>query len=102
MIKDRKVKNNKFWPNLDVLYKVRLNSFLELAGQHIYNRDHAIDAVHDAFTKSLKYFNKNPNKKVSEFVVRSLILRSCKKMNKYSKEVPYGTFNDTYSELDNG
>ena len=99
LIKHRTKNSAAFWPNLDALYKARLNSFLELAGHHIYNRDHAIDVVHNAFAKSVSYFNKNPNKKVSEFIVRNLILRACKKENRFSREKPAGLMNEPYQDV---
>jgi hypothetical protein len=64
-----------------------MGAFLSLARKHIFNRDYAIDAVHDAFAKSVEYFNRYPENKVRESILNWLILKACKEYNKYSNEV---------------
>ncbi len=95
--------NKKQWfPDVESIYKARMNSFLALASRHVYNKDYAIDAVQDACVKAVEYFKKNPDRKVREQVMRWLILKSVKKINKYSKELPYGLMNESYVEQDDG
>ncbi len=65
---------------------------MSLAGRHIYNRDLALDVVHDALAKAVKYFNEHPDRKVRENIIDWLILKACKKANKYSREIPAGDF----------
>jgi hypothetical protein len=50
--------------------------------------------VHDALAKTLEYMNKHEGKKVSENIVRFLILKACKKQNKYSVELESGLLNE--------
>ena len=60
----------------------------------MYRKDLAIDMVHDALAKTLEYMNKHEGKKVSENIVRFLILKACKKQNKYSVELESGLLNE--------
>ena len=88
----------QFWSNVEAIYRARMGSFIQIARSHLYNRDYAIDAVQDAFTKAVEYFNKNPGRKVRERVMRWLILKACKKINRHSKEISFGTAEDVHSE----
>lgn len=97
-LKPYKINPRQFWPDVESIYKARMSSFLALASRHVYNKDYAIDAVQDACVKAVEYFKKNPERKVREQIMRWLILKSCKKINKYSKEIPYGLFNETHTE----
>lgn len=99
-LKPYKINPKQWFPDVESIYKARMNSFLALASRHVYNKDYAIDAVQDACVKAVEYFKKNPERKVREQVMRWLILKSCKKINKYSKEIPYGLFREEYSETD--
>ena len=84
----------QYFKTVEEIYKTRLNSFLALASRHVYNKDLALDVVHNAITKSLEYKKKNPKMNVDEQIIRFLILKACKKMNKYSVEIPYGDSSD--------
>ena len=95
-----KINPRQYWESVDALYKARLNSFIALASRHVYNKDLAIDAVQDAMVKCVEYIKKNPDRKLRENIARWLILKSCKKINKYSKEIPYGLMNESYEEPD--
>jgi len=88
----------QWWPDVETLYKARLNSFLALAARHIYNKDHSIDVVQDAMVKTVEYFNKNPDRKIREQIVRWQILKAVKRANKYSREVPWGLFREEANE----
>ena len=84
----------QYFGSVEDMYKCRLNSFISLAGRHLYNRDYAIDAVHDAFIRAVEYFTKNPDKKVREHIMNFHILKACKKINKKNSwEIPYGLLN---------
>ena len=87
------VADSPFHLSLDLLYKNRLNALIAFASKHVYRKDMAIDMVHDAIAKSTEYFNKHPGKKVSERIVQCLILRACRKYNKFSVEVESGLMN---------
>lgn len=99
-LKPYKMNPKQWFPDVESIYKARMNSFLALASRHVYNKDYAIDAVQDACVKAVEYFKKNPERKVREQVMRWLILKSCKKINKYSKEIPFGLMNESYVEQD--
>lgn len=79
-----------------------MNAFLALASRHVFNKDHAVDAVQDAVVKTVEYFKKNPDRKIREQIVRWQVLKACKRINKYSKEIPYGLMNESYVEQDDG
>lgn len=84
----------QYFTDVESIYKARFNSFLALASRHVYNKDYAVDAVQDAMVKAVEYFAKNPHRKVREQIMRWLILKSVKKINKYSKEIPWGLMNE--------
>lgn len=95
MLTMEKRKFRKQWfPSIEAIYKQRMGAFLALAKRHVYNRDLAIDVVHSALAQSVEYFNKNPTRKVREDIINWRILKECKRVNKYSVEVPYGGFGD--------
>lgn len=86
----------QFWLTVDEIYKKRLNAFLSTARRHSYNQDEAIDIVHAALAKSITYFKKkkNADRKVREQIVHWLIIKECKRHNRGSIEVPYGSYED--------
>lgn len=101
----KQVESYQYFDSIEQIYKARLGAFIKLARRHVYNPDLAIDVVHNALARSVKYFNDNPERKIREEVVRWLILKECKKMNKYSREIPVGDwfgvmkkYGDIYSE----
>ena len=59
-----------------------------VANKYIYNKDYSIDAVHDGLAKSVEYFNNHPDRKVQLEIVEWLIIKACKKLNRYSREIP--------------
>jgi hypothetical protein len=81
-------RKKQWWPDVESLYKARLNHFLSVANRHIYNRDYSIDAVHDALAKSVEYLSKHPERKMREQIVDFQIIKACKRINKYSYEIP--------------
>ncbi len=90
--------DSNFHRSIEDLYKNRLNALVKFAQGHVYRSDLAIDVVHDAISKSVEYFNRHPGKKVSERIVQFLILKACKKVNKFSIEIPSGL---SFGENDN-
>jgi hypothetical protein len=88
--KAKKEYRTQYWNSIEEIYKARMGSFLKLASRHVYNKDLAIDCVHDALAKSVEYFNKHKERKVREDVINWLVLKACKKANKFSREVPFG------------
>jgi DNA-directed RNA polymerase specialized sigma24 family protein len=78
------------YDTLDEAYRELVPSLVAYAKKHIYNRDFAIDAVQDAFVKAQIYLNKpkNAGKKVSGFLLKRETIRACRRLNKYSVEVP--------------
>ena len=82
--------SKQYWTTVESMYRDRFNSFVLLASRHVYNKDLAVDVVHDAFVKVLKYFNEHPDRKVREHIVNHKIIQACKRANKYSKELPSG------------
>lgn len=91
----------QFWLTVEEIYAKRLNAFISTARRHCYNQDDAIDVVHSALAKSITYFQKNPHRKVREQIVHWLIIKECKKHNKGSIEVPYGSYQDFALREDN-
>lgn len=85
----------QYFNTVEELYKNRFGVLTSVASRHIYNRDYAVDAVQDAFCKAVEYFNKHPEKKVRESIVIWLVLKACKKYNKFSVEVPFGLMKDS-------
>lgn len=57
-----------------------------------------MDAVQDAFVKAQEYFKKNPDRKVRENILHWLVIKACKKLNKYSREIPVGLFREDKGE----
>lgn len=72
---------------LEEFYKNKIAYLIAFASRHVYNRDYAIDVVHDGLAMVLQWSRKNPGKRVDMNVVKFLILRACKKANKYANEV---------------
>lgn len=99
-VKQYKINPKQYWPSIDAIYRARMNAFLALASRHVFNKDHAIDAVQDAMVKSVEYFKDKPDRKIREQIIRWQVLKACKRINKYSKEIPYGLFREDYSETD--
>lgn len=89
-----KINNRQYFKDLDTAYKLRFGALMSTAYRHVYNKDLAVDAVHDAFVKAVEYFNKNKERKVRENILHWLVIKSCKKINKFSREVPYGLFRE--------
>lgn len=80
----------QYFNSVEDLYTKQLDHFTALARRHVYNKDLALDVVHDAFAKALIYFNKHPSKKVRPQIMEWLVLKACKKVNKNSVEIPMG------------
>jgi DNA-directed RNA polymerase specialized sigma24 family protein len=91
-VANKDINPKQWWPDVESLYEARLGSLLKVASKYIYNRDHAIDVVHDAFAKATTYFNdpKNKDRKVREQILVWLVIKACKRRNKESREIPYG------------
>lgn len=85
---------SKTYNNLDEAYKDLVDSMTNTARRHIFNTDYAIDAVHDAFTKTVEYVSKKPDTKISEFIIQRELMRACRRINKkYSPEISSGLMN---------
>ena len=78
----------QYFDTVESLYKQRLNRMVFVANKYIYNKDYSIDAVHDGLAKSVEYFNNHPDRKVQLEIVEWLIIKACKKLNRYSREIP--------------
>lgn len=79
----------KSYVNIEEAYKDLAVRMSAVARRHIYNRDYAIDAVHDAFTKAAENAKKKPGKGVSGFILMRELMRACRRINKKgSIEVP--------------
>lgn len=87
----------QYFKTVEEIYEKRFNALLAVANRHVYNKDLSVDAVHDAFAKAIEYFNKNPERKVREQIMIWLVLKACKRLNKHSKEIPFGDTR-TYSD----
>lgn len=73
---------------LEEAYKALVPSLVSYASKHIYNKDYAIDAVQDAFVKAQIYLSKHPGARISGFLLKREVIRACRRLNKYSIEVP--------------
>ena len=82
----------KGYNNIDDAYSALVGPLKYYASQHIFNKDYAIDAVHDAFQKALEYVSKHPKTRISAFLLRRETARACRRLNKYSREIsiPFG------------
>ncbi len=90
----------QYFTKLEDLYKLRMGSFMQTANMHIFNKDYAMDAIHDAFAKAQVYHNKNPERNFREQIMHVLIIRSCRKYNKkYSQEVSFDRINEFLTEI---
>lgn len=74
---------------VEEFYKKKIGYLISFASRHVRNRDYAIDVVHDGLAMTLEWSRKNPGKRIDMNVVKFLILRSCKKVNKYALEVQF-------------
>src|SRR5688500_4363842 len=90
------INTQQFWLTVEEIYDKRLNAFLSTDRRQCYNQDDAIDIVHSALAKSIAYFQKkkNADRKVREQIIHWLIIKECKRYNKGSIEVPYGSYED--------
>lgn len=84
----------KNFDTLDEAYRGLFDVLLAIANRHIYNRDYAVDAVHNAFTKAAENIAKKPTNRVSGFLLARETVRACRRLNKYSVEVPSGTIGE--------
>lgn len=87
-----------YYSSVEDLYKHALNRLIVVASRHVYNKDLALDAVHNAVAKSVEYFAKHPERKIQLEIVEWLVIKSCKKMNKYSPELAMGHPQGTVEE----
>jgi len=79
----------KSYATADEAYTDLAVRMAHVARRHIFNRDWAQDAVHDAFTKAIEYVNKNKDRRVSGFLLMRELMRACRRINKRgSIEVP--------------
>lgn len=101
-LKPYTINKRQYFPDVESIYKARMGAFLALARRHLFNHDHAIDAVQNAFIKAVEYFKANPDRKVREQVIRWLVLKSCKRINKTSKEISWGLMNEPLEDEDDG
>ena len=88
-----RINEKQWWPTLEALYNNRFNSLVSVASRYVYNRDHAVDCVHDAFAKAQEYFNnpKNKERKIREQILVWLVIKAVKRKNKKeSREIPFG------------
>lgn len=86
-----KINPKQWWKDLDTIYRNRFGSLTAVASKYVYNKDHAVDIVHDAFAKAQEYFNKNPDRKVREQILVWLVIKAAKRKNrKESRELPMG------------
>ena len=94
----RKINDRQYFKDIETAYRLRFNALYVTACKHIYNKDLAVDAVHDAFTKATEYFNKHPERKIRENILHWLTIKACKKINKFSREIPVGLFNESVGD----
>lgn len=95
----------KKYDNIEDAYKDQFEVLKNLANRHLYRKEDAIDVVHNAFTKALEYVAKHKDKmppvRISSYILYREVLIGCRRLNKYSIEVPSGLFrqddNDYYN-----
>ncbi len=86
----KQINPKQYYKSVEDMYNARLNYFIKLASRHVYNKDLAIDVVHDAFAKTLEYFKKHPENKVRPQIMEWWVLKCAKKTNRFSREIPSG------------
>lgn len=81
----------KFYETTDEAYRELVPGLINYARKRLIEKDRAIDVVHSAFEKVLKYKIDNPTGHIKTFYVYKLVLRACISENKYSSlNVPLG------------
>lgn len=89
-------KYKKSFTSMDDAYRSLVPHLTSYARKHLISTDEALDAVHTAFTKALKYFQKN--KKVNAYIMFREVARACKKMNKKRGGEVLADFSDPRTE----
>lgn len=84
---DREVKkhlkgNDEPVVDLETAYNKHVNQLVAYARGKIVRKDEALDAVHEAFEKLLEYKQKNPDSKISLFLLYKKVLHACIMRNK--------------------
>jgi DNA-directed RNA polymerase specialized sigma24 family protein len=78
-----------YYDSIEKAYTDLVMPLSRYAAQHLYRKDEAIDAVHDAFTKAAEYVSKNKERRISRYVLYRETIRACRRRNKKSVEVPH-------------
>ena len=80
----------KYYTDIELAYKELVGPLSLYARKHLACKDHAFDAVHEAFTKTVIHANSNPTHKISSFILYRETIRACRRINKkYSGEQQY-------------
>lgn len=90
----------KAYSNADEAYRDGITQLINFASQHLVRKDEAIDAVHDAFAKFIKYQFRRKTTKVQTYILKREIMRSCKKRNRLADlcvALPLDQFNEVDS-----
>lgn len=80
----------KVYDNAEEAYAMLFGPLQKFARSKLYRPDLAIDAVHDAFERALVYLSKKPEAKLSAFILFRETIRACRRINRFSVEVPSG------------
>lgn len=73
--------------SLDQVYNELIGPLTRYAEKHLYRKEDAKDAAHDAFVKGLDYVGKHPDGILSKFILFREVARACRRLNKTSREI---------------
>jgi hypothetical protein len=79
-----------YYETIEEAYRDLVGPLSRYASSHLHKPDECIDAVHDAFTKTVEYARKHTDRRISKYVLYRETIRACRRRNKKtSLEVPH-------------
>jgi DNA-directed RNA polymerase specialized sigma24 family protein len=73
----------KHYDTIEEAYKEAFEPLLTYAKRHLYNKDEAIDCVHDAFEKWMVFANNSKKAEtISVYLLYREVMRACRRRNK--------------------
>src|SRR6185436_8148745 len=77
------------YQSVEEAYNELVKSLTYYATKHVYSVDRALDAVQDAFVKTVEYKQKRPEAKLSKFILYREVARACRRINQEHKEISW-------------
>lgn len=73
---------------IDEIYRELIGPLTRYAEKHLYRKEDAQDAAHNAFIKGLEYIKRDKRRRISKFILFRETARACRRLNSTSREVP--------------